>query len=707
MEPADLLSTVSSNLTNINFVLKKSSGLCIQGKVSKDNKAVPGMQVDAFSDSAMNHMFGISDEQGYYTITGLKDFEDYKISVWSDTCETRFYYYSPENDMFKTNTAINAKSSRSLANKIKPLSPCLSNIDLILPDESMYNGTISGNVSFVDGRPCSGIIVEAWSNELNDGKFAITDAFGSYTITKLNQMNPSQDYIVSVSSDISGKLISYQAYDLADTNENASLVQKGETQINFILEADNILEYPNTATREELETIFGTVRDIYSRPVEGIWISAWSELQHAGFGALTKQDGSYEIKGLPKSDDYKLVAEPNSQSLYIAQEKYQVSSNSQSIDFTLQKGHTFIGNVFDTKNYPIPNARVELRSLKSNYSNWLETDQFGQFIINGLPCATDYILSIYSPNKASYIPYIAYDLTITESITKTIFLKHGYSIKGKIYTEVENTPIPNIRITASSSSQNFYAQAVSDDHGQYEIKDIPQAFDYELIIVSALYAKMKKLGIASGANVDFQLTPGGTISGYIKTPSGNGIPNVHVEIESRSIQSVDIGLTDKYGYYSVNGLNTQDHNENIIGDYVVQIYPMDYPFQSQGPIQPGQSANFICIKQKENQLSGFVQDEHGNELKLEDDKIIIVKVYKNKPYGGYIKKTQVNSDGSFIVEGLNSHTMYQLKFIWLQNNIAITQWAGSNCLGITERSEAILYNTSDTIYFRFCSSNGQ
>ena len=57
MESSDLLSTMSNDLTEINFVLKKTSNLGIKGRIFDGSNGIPDIQVDAFSEKGMHHLY--------------------------------------------------------------------------------------------------------------------------------------------------------------------------------------------------------------------------------------------------------------------------------------------------------------------------------------------------------------------------------------------------------------------------------------------------------------------------------------------------------------------------------------------------------------------------------------------------------------------------------------------------------------------------
>ena len=181
MEPADLLSTQESDLTNINFILKKSSMQGIKGRVHDGNTGIAGIQVDAFSNQSYHYLSVFTDENGDYTMTGLKDTDDYIVSAWSDTHAADFYYAIPKTELPEKYRPNYSAMNRLNATLVQPTVPYLTNIDLILNPDIINNGTISGTVCLSDGSPVSGIIVNAWSYELNEGNFATTDSSGQYT----------------------------------------------------------------------------------------------------------------------------------------------------------------------------------------------------------------------------------------------------------------------------------------------------------------------------------------------------------------------------------------------------------------------------------------------------------------------------------------------------------------------------------------------
>ncbi|ETR67227.1 MAG: hypothetical protein OMM_11826, partial [Candidatus Magnetoglobus multicellularis str. Araruama] len=304
MAPADLLSTQESDLTNINFVLKKSSMLGIKGRVHDGNTGIAGIQVDAFSNQFYHYLSVFTDENGYYTMTGLKDSDDYIISAWSNTHAADFYYTKlPEND-----TPNYSAMNRLNATLVQPTLPYLNNIDLILNPDIINNGTISGTVYLSDGSPVSGIIVNAWSYELNEGNFATTDSSGQYIIKHLRRVS-SQDasekgYIVSVSShQLVGQTYTYQAFPNTSDNDTATRLETDIQNIDFSLQTGN--------------TLTGTVVNLNNQPQGNVYMTAWSSTEKHRLETITDSSGAYTFLNMPPAMDYVVSASaPNYPVIY-------------------------------------------------------------------------------------------------------------------------------------------------------------------------------------------------------------------------------------------------------------------------------------------------------------------------------------------------------------------------------------------------------
>jgi len=602
-----------------------------------------------------------------YELNGLQGTDDFIVFSWSERYPERFYNMQTGRDQADFVNTLDAIPDNAIDFELNP------------------GASISGKV-LVDGLPCEGASVNAFSTQTDSWGGTRTLSDGTYTIEGIDT---SDDFIIETIRSSDAAPFYYNQSETTRERALASLVstldERHQTNINFDL--------------NDFDVIGGMVKDSTGKPLSGIWISVWSEIQQSGHGTFTKDDGSFFIEDLTKSSDYLVTAESNSSLMYISQTKSNISSNNTGIVFTLYTGWTLSGQVVDINGNGIDGAGIELKSSSEQINRWTETQSDGSFTINGLPKAQDYMLSILSPESSSYVPYYEYSLVIESNIDKTIILKSGSTISGYIYQEDGITPVSDVSINAFSSSQNAMGQASSDNNGFYEIKNLPQATDYELTVSPTNYAKDKVSNIATGSTYNFTLQSGGSISGYIRTESGDPIENVRVEIYSESLQILSVATTSVNGDYEVHGLKKYQTNYSMVNDYFVSIYPFGYVSQSQGPIRVEETANFICVKGAKNEISGTILDSNGQTFT--QDFSLIVKAYKNGESGGYVTKTQAGSEGKFTIEGLSPDEVYYLRVMAYQNGVLVKdQWSGVDDVGVDDRSGAKEYKTLEQVLFK-------
>jgi hypothetical protein len=631
---------VNGYVTDIDFTIIEGFETLSGTVTFPDNaKAAEKAYIEAYSEKTSTfgsaQVIYSNEKTVQYKISGLMNATDYVVMIESDNYQVQYFDQQHTVDYAAHIDTTDATADNAV-------------------NFTLYAGGSICGKTYDNDQLASDIIVVAYSNKTNALYGAISQDNGRYCIYGLGM---SDDYELKASRSSGAAPFYYNetktSRDQKKANKINILEQKYQTGIDIYL--------------TQLESISGTIRDQYGQPVYGIWVSAWSESQHTGFGDFTQSDGSYSIEDLPKSSDYQISVQPDEALPYIPQERRHISSNSQSIDFTLYKGWMLKTKVTDAKSNPIYKAKVELNSSSSKVNKWQETDKFGQLTMKGLPEALDYILSVYSPESASYVPYIEMNLDISENIVKSIILNYGYQISGYIFESNGSTPVYDATITAFSKDRDHTGQGQSNLNGYYEIDHLPQAFDYELTVHAPSYVKAQEMNISSGSTVNFNLTKGGQISGYIKTESGIGIQDVRVVIESQAIQFKTTGLTDNRGYYFVEGLSIYDRNGNQVTDYFVRFYPLGYASQIYGPISANETVNFVCVKSAENEISGVIKDEFGKSVSLSADSKIIVKAYKSVDTGGFEAKVQAEVDGTFTIEGLDAAKTYQLKFIFIQN----------------------------------------
>ncbi|ETR65913.1 MAG: hypothetical protein OMM_13530, partial [Candidatus Magnetoglobus multicellularis str. Araruama] len=219
---ANLISTKESNQANVNLILERATTHQIKGRVHDNGTAMDNTQVSAYSEKLTFGLNTLTDENGYYTLSGLKASDDYRIYIWDDQQNTEIYYAIPGGNpgiVIPTYSVY----SWDAATLIDPTG-VLENIDIVLDHRTNQRGTIKGQVQTDSQLPAENIWVYAYSDALETGNGAFTDALGNYTITALNETSDNDPYtmgyIVAVHSiqsnnhneDVSDLWYTYQAY---------------------------------------------------------------------------------------------------------------------------------------------------------------------------------------------------------------------------------------------------------------------------------------------------------------------------------------------------------------------------------------------------------------------------------------------------------------------------------------------------------------
>jgi hypothetical protein len=664
---------VYGHIPDINFTII-TGNKSISGSITFPDTAQQGenVWVEAFSQKTgslgTTTVLFSNNQTIPYEINGLQGTEDFIVYSWSGRYPET--YFNMQTD----------KTQADFVNTLDTIPDTAINFEI------RSGATISGKV-YVNGTPCEGVRVNAFSTQANSSRGSRTLPDGTYFIEGLKT---SDDFVIEV----------IRASDAAPFYYNENSTTRERNFAGMISTIDNKHQTGINLELNDFDIIGGIVKDQSGKPLGGIWISVWSSIQQSGHGTFTKDDGSFVIEDLIKSSDYTVSAEPDAALSYISQIKTNISSNNTGIVFTLYTGWSLTGKVLDINGNGIEAAGIELKSTTKQINKWIESQSDGTFTINGLANAQDYMLSVIAPDTASYVPYNDYSMVIESNITKTIILKTGYTISGHVYEQDGQTPLPNIRISAFSESSNAMGLANSDSNGYYEIKNLPQANDYALSAHSENHAKEKATNIASGSTTHFVLQAGGTISGYIRTEAGDPLKNVRVEIKSQSLQIRSVGKTSENGHYEIKGLKKYQTNGSMVNDYNVSIYPFGYVAQTQGPMRVEETANFICVNGIENEISGTVLDHNGQTLT--QDINVIVKAYKNVASGGYVAKAQADSEGHFTIAGLSPDGAYYLRVIVFRNGVLVRdQWSGEDDFGVDERAGAKEYRTLENVVFRF------
>ncbi|ETR70812.1 MAG: hypothetical protein OMM_02967 [Candidatus Magnetoglobus multicellularis str. Araruama] len=608
---------VENHVSGIDFSLQSYTAT-ISGYLTFPENASAGdvVWIDAFSQSTASgngvQIVHQNERTVPYTIKGLTKANDYILNTWSTTYKEQYF-----------------------DNQLNRIDATYVDTSDDLPDTSVnfvlqYGASISG-VVYCNNQPVSAIQVQATSDETNSWGATTSKKDGSYIIEGLSL---ASDFIVDARK--YGAAPFY--YNESQTTRSRKLCSLVSTMINHhVNEIDIYLS--------DFDNMSGTVQNSEGKPLQNIWINAWSKQHQAGFGTYTSEDGSFKLVDLPRAFDYIVSATSHQLLPYISQKKINIASYSKNVYFILQEGFRIYGTIKTVDGIIISNVDVELHSHFNNYYGMIQTDKQGMFQISGLLPGDDYNLAAIPPENASCISFSESGIVIDRDIEKNIVLKKGTGkISGYIYRANGTTPLENVSISLYSQKQMYSAITSSMKNGFYEFVNIPISNDYKIEVSSSLFVDETKTDQLSDSTINFNLSTGMPVSGVVRDDTGAPLSNVRVEVSSDSIQAFEVGFTDQNGNYIIYGLAVYNQNAYLVSDYVVKIFPYDYSQQLKAQKRAGDTVNFICSQRSYNELSGTIVNSSGQAYPA--DQTIIIRLF-NAETDFFIKKcqqmTRVNS----------------------------------------------------------------
>lgn len=370
---------------NVNFNLTK--GGSIRGLVTDVATGAPmeNVLVAAIPDggsvrppSYTSKFHARTDAYGTYVIDGLPDGE-YRVVASIDGYRPQFY--DGQDDLANaTKVAVTAAAT-------------VDDIDFSLheiqPDPVF---TISGTVRGDNGHAIADATVFAempggpvkhwWrAKTAHDGSYTLEVSAGTFVVWAV-----AQGYGTKYHDDVT------------EANLATTLTLGGSvtavTDIDFVLQGHN-------------GSIAGIVTDAAGNPLADVAVAAWvngrpaSNTGHHMHGnTRTANDGSYLIERLAPGDYLVRAHGKNVLPQYYDGETDIRNASVVSvasvpvtgIDFTLERGGSIAGTVFDAdNNAAIPHAVVIVRSTTHRFERGARTDAHGNYLIEGLP-ADDYIV---------------------------------------------------------------------------------------------------------------------------------------------------------------------------------------------------------------------------------------------------------------------------------------------------------------------------
>ena len=523
-EDAQTLSVMNNDLPEIKFELKETESAGFSGKVyTTDNIPVSFAQVEIhFNNQTIAQT--MTNQLGYYTITGLNPNKGYKISVWHQEYNRSYSFTDLSGEPII----------------VKPTDPVLQNIDIeIVPGDK-----ISGQVLDMSDNPLDGIWVNAWSDYFNEGNMARSDHHGNYTIVGLTNVSQADAFDKGYVVEIQADQYPYQVYPYLETRELGTKVATGKSQINFKLRKGN--------------AIFGKVRNHLDEPVVNVKIIAWAESK-AGiqYHTFSNADGAYSLTNMIIAKDYIVAAFPQ----YFSNQYYSLQSNLDSavsvdiihqnqydIDFVIDSQYKIAGQVFiDSMSHPAKeNLYIQISSENALFHTGVLTDESGKFEIYGIdPDINDYIIRI---QEKGLVPYTSEKIS-HDHPPIDIILQDALTISGRIFANGLESRIADIHIQAQSTQNLCVIDAIVENsmytltgltQGQWTIHvqakrylDLHQTIqlsenlaDYNLSLKERSLSSISGtiIGLEKGEMIQLQSWSNMLDSGKVISITGNGDP---------------------------------------------------------------------------------------------------------------------------------------------------------------------------------------
>ncbi len=237
-----------------------------------------------------------------------------------------------------------------------------------------------------------------------------------------------------------------------------------------------------------------------------------------------------------------------------------------------------------------------------------ETDVDGTFAV-GLAVAQQktYDLFLLSPRHATVrlsglqlLPDSWHDLG-------DLILRPGTTIRGRVTVEGQlGMPVPQAVVTVSSGGafadaalralpgESGALVANVNANGEYELKHAPAS---GVVLVTALapgFARVAKQDVELNSNgpvqVDFELPPGKTLTGDVRSNTGLAIANARIEAwPKQSNLPPLVGFSDARGMFVLQGMRAQPHT--------VKATALGFAQTEQANVSPGQAVHLTLVPQ--------------------------------------------------------------------------------------------------------------
>jgi alpha-tubulin suppressor-like RCC1 family protein/PKD repeat protein len=562
-----------------------------------------------------------TDNHGNYTVINLPVHASLHVSACPPEGESKYFcqYYNQQDTLEN-------------AQPVSTLNTNARDIDFIL--ETAPDNGISGEIINQSGFNET-FVVEIWSESIGMGRSTTVDMNTRFEFKGLRK---ASDYRVYVWS---SELQQFFYYTIPSGKTPGSYLPttsasawQAATKVPVNME---LLSYINIYIHSD-PFIRGKVM-VDGKPLANQWVNAWSSALQAGFGAFTNVLGEYEIVGLlpehegaPVSYIVEVQDSPYPYQVYDNQTQREnatlVYVNTDQVDFNLQGGAAISGTVTDFNGLPLSQVTVSAQSQSTGGRGATVTDINGDYLIEGLPPASDYIVAVYPvyypltwySNKSSKEEANFVDVSGAGAKNIDFILQKGAVIRGYLYLETMDQPAPSgIWVNVWSEITQTGGDVPTDATGRFEITGLEaEATDYVISVITpeyvpSFYAEdasnqtVHKWELAKGVQPsrtiqrNLILIKGGQLSGRV-TFNNEAIDGVYIEAWSTETQAwrsvLSTGITSGPNYL-IEGL--------LPGSYQIRFSHSQYIDVSKAiMLSDGDNLLNMRLEKPNRQISGTI-----------------------------------------------------------------------------------------------------
>ena len=290
---------------------------------------------------------------------------------------------------------------------------------------------------------------------------------------------------------------------------------------------------------------------------------------------------------------------------------------------TDESGHYFIGDLAAGTYYVIVSANGYMPKFYDNVSNVMQASKL-QLAEGDTVSGIDFVMDVPATGNGS----------ISGTVTRE---DDGSPVAGAwIYAFSQDNPLSLLKFFTTSGTDGSYSFVNLPD-GNYTIYVQAQGYLPEFYDDASMPAQATRIEIQGGnavTGIDLALVEGGSISGVVRGPSGEGLAGIKVAALPADFQPslqhlaasphFQYAVSDSSGAYTISGLPVGDYKVGAALESeaapLIQWWDHVDAFDAASPVHVGaneevQDINFdFQYLEPTGMISGHVQDLDGNPL---------------------------------------------------------------------------------------------